>query len=117
MGTPREKISGSAWGRVSIVDAVGSAGEDDADGVNAFDLVQSGIGVGLDLAVDAAFADAARDELVVLAAEIQNDDFLHREDLPFLFVVRWKRTAIRLPAEGTLSRRPGIRCCPARRFR
>ena len=39
-------------------------------------MVRKRRGVGLDLAVNAAFAHAARDELVVLAAEVQYDDGL-----------------------------------------
>ena len=62
-------------GRALFVDAVGAAGEDETDGGEAADLLQGQI-VGLDLAVNVAFAHPAGDQLVVLAAEIQDQDFL-----------------------------------------
>ena len=51
------------------------AGEDEADGLHREKVRKRGR-IGLDLAVNAAFAHAARDELVVLAAKVQYDDGL-----------------------------------------
>ena len=61
------------------IDGVGAAGEDDADGIHGLQLRQ-GCGVGLDLAVHAALTDAAGDELVVLAAKVQDNDSLVRQE-------------------------------------
>ena len=58
--------------RALLIDAVGAAGEDDAAQVIACPRLH-GRGVVHDLAVDAGFAHAAGDELVVLTAEIEND--------------------------------------------
>ena len=58
-----------------IIHAVGTAGKDNADGVQRLDFLK-GCGIGLDLAVYAAFPDAAGNELVILAAEIQNKNHL-----------------------------------------
>src|SRR5699024_4607592 len=60
-------------GGIGQVGAVGAAGEDDALGVPGLDLCQVGF-VGINLAIDVAFPDTAGDELVILAAEIENDD-------------------------------------------
>ena len=57
-------------GRARLIDGVGAASEDEADGLHSAELLQRGR-VGLDLAIDAALAHPAGDELVVLAAEIQ----------------------------------------------
>ena len=73
-------------GGLGVVDAVGAAGEDDADGLHGLDGVQRG-GVGLDLAVDAALTDAAGDQLVVLTAEVKDDDSLMRQGR-FLLLTR-----------------------------
>ena len=67
--------------RAGLIDAAGTAGKDDSDGIFRLNLPQ-GSGIGQDLAVDAALADAAGDQLIVLPAEVQNDDFLHRSVLP-----------------------------------
>ena len=56
-----------------IIDAVRSAGEDDTGRVQCPDLLY-GCLLALDLAVDTALAHAACDELVVLTAEVENDD-------------------------------------------
>ena len=66
-------------GGLGIIHAVGAAGEDDADGVHGPDVLH-GRGIGLDLAVYAALADAAGDQLVILAAEVQHDDGLVRHE-------------------------------------
>ena len=65
------------------IDGVGTAGEDNADGVHGLQLGQ-GSGVGLDLAVNAALTDPAGDELVVLSAEVQNNNGLvrHTDTIP-----------------------------------
>ena len=62
-------------GRLGIVYAVGTAGEDDADGVQGLDIGQ-GRGVGLDLAVHIALPDAPGDELVILSAEVNDQNHL-----------------------------------------
>ena len=56
-----------------VVDTVGTAGEDDADRLARGELLEGGL-VALDLAVDTALTHAPRDELVVLTAEVQDDD-------------------------------------------
>ena len=55
------------------INAVRSTGEDDALGVHRADLLNGGL-VGLDLAVDFVFSHAACDKLVVLTAEIENEN-------------------------------------------
>ena len=71
-------------GRIFQIDAVGAAGEDDALGVLRLDDRQVSF-VGIDFTVDIVLADTARDQLIVLAAEIQHDDsfMLHDVLLPF----------------------------------
>ena len=59
------------------VNALRAAGEDDADGVKGADLIH-GHGVRLDFAIDIALAHAARNELVILSSEIEDDDRLIR---------------------------------------
>ena len=53
------------------VDALGAAGEDDADGSVGPDLLKAHA-VGLYLAVDIALADSSCDELIVLTAEVEH---------------------------------------------
>ena len=60
---------------VCVIDRGGSAGEDDADGVIALDF-GDGNGAGQDDGEDVELADAARDELGVLRAEVENNDCL-----------------------------------------
>ena len=70
-------------GRIRQIGTVGAAGEDDALRVFGLDLGKVGT-VRIDLAIYVAFADAARDQLIILAAEIQNDNgFLLHEGSPF----------------------------------
>ena len=61
------------FGRVVKINAVRSAGEDNADGRLCAQRLQRG-SVGAHLTVDAALPYPAGDELIVLSAEIQNDD-------------------------------------------
>ena len=69
--------------RIRQIGAVGAAGEDDAHGVLGLDLGQVGT-VRIDLAIDVTFTDAAGDQLVILAAEIQYDNgFLLHGCAPF----------------------------------
>ena len=68
---------GVVVGRRRIVDAVGAAGEDDAGVARRLDLGDGDLVIGLDLGVDMVLAYAARNQLVVLAAEIEYEDFLH----------------------------------------
>ena len=79
---PQRKNRRVAQGRVRLVDAAGTSGENEPDGVHAFELLQRR-GIGLDLAVHAALPDPPGDELVVLSAEVQHDDSLvfHRAPL------------------------------------
>ena len=63
-------------GGVRLKHRRGAAGEDDGGGVKSADVVHRH-GVGLDLAVDAAFTHAARDEQIVLPAEIQYQYLFH----------------------------------------
>ena len=74
-GHARVKERGIDVRRVLEIHAVRAAGEDEADGIHR-EKVRKRRRVGLDLAVNAAFAHAARDELVVLAAKVQYDDGL-----------------------------------------
>ena len=69
-------------GRARLIDGVGAAGEDEADGLHSAEFLQRGR-VGLDLAIDAALAHPAGDELVVLAAEIQDNHGLMGHHLAF----------------------------------
>ena len=82
---PGEDLRVDLGGGVQI-DAVGPTGENNADGIHGFQLRQGG-GVGLYLAVNAAFPHPAGDELVVLAAEVQHEDkFMVHERPSFLSV-------------------------------
>ena len=81
---PGEDFRVHLGGSVQI-DAVGTAGEDNPDGVHGFQLRQ-GRGVRFDFTVDAALTHPAGDQLVVLAAKVQHKDelMLHAKP-PFLF--------------------------------
>jgi hypothetical protein len=57
-------------GRACGVNAAGASGEDDADGVLGPNFADGHV-VGFDLAVHIALADAAGNQLIVLAAEVQ----------------------------------------------
>ena len=61
-------------GRFLQIHAVGAAGENNAHGRKGADLVQ-GCGVGLDLAVDVLLPHPPGDQLIVLSAKVQNQDF------------------------------------------
>ena len=89
---PQFKNGGVYLRRGGIIHAVWPTGKDNADGRFRLQLVQRG-GIGLNFAVHIALADAAGDELIVLSAKVQYDDFLH------------------------ISRPPGKQYCPARRIR
>ena len=69
--TPAEDL-GVDGGRILQIDAVGASGEDDAFGVLCLDDGKICL-IGIDLTVDIVLADAARDELIVLAAKVQHD--------------------------------------------
>ena len=73
-------------GGLLVIDGVGTAGEDKADGLHGLELGQGG-GIGLDLAVDAALAHAPGDELVVLAAKVQDDHGLMGHVLAFFLFI------------------------------
>mgnify|MGYP006883493877 CR=1 FL=1 len=73
--------------RVFGIDALRAAGEDEADGVMLHQLLQRR-GAGLDLAIYVCLADTARNELVILPAEIQYDHTflcLHCKTSHFIF--------------------------------
>ena len=73
-------------GRIRQVSAVGTAGKDNAFRVLGLDFGKVGT-VRIDLAIYVAFADTAGNQLIILTAEIQNDDsFLLHEGSPFSFV-------------------------------
>ena len=74
-GRPRCRTWSSHGGRVGFVDGRRAAGEDDAAGDVALDFFQRG-GAREDDGEDVLFADAARDELRVLRAEVEDDDRL-----------------------------------------
>ena len=76
------RIAGSICG----VDTVGTAGENNPDGIHRFQLFQRS-GIGLYLAIDIALANTARNQLIVLSAKIQdnNEFMLHDKKPSFLF--------------------------------
>ena len=75
---------GVVVGCFCVVDAVGAAGEDEADGVHGFQFFQGGR-IGLDFTIYIALTDTAGDQLVILSAEIQyNDQFMLHAFHPFL---------------------------------
>ena len=70
--TPVEDLRVDRGGILQI-NAVGAAGKDDSLGVLCLDNRQIGF-IGIDFTVDIVLADAARDQLIVLAAKVQHDD-------------------------------------------
>ena len=60
-----------------IIDAVGTAGEDDAAVTGSSNLLRSDAVVGLDFGVDVQVTNPAGNQLIILAAEVQNEDFFH----------------------------------------
>ena len=60
-------------GGIFQINAVGATGKDDTLGVLCLDNRQIGF-IGIDFTVDIVLADAARDQLIVLAAKVQHDD-------------------------------------------
>ena len=82
-------------GRVLQIDAVRSTGEDDALRIFGFDDRQIRL-IGIDFTVDIVLADAAGDQLVVLAAEVQNDHgfVLHDVLLPVACVTLIDKSSI-----------------------
>ena len=73
-GNPQPENFRVNVGRFLQIHAVGAAGENDAHGRKGADLVQ-GCGVGLDLAVDVLLPHPPGDQLIVLSAKVQNQDF------------------------------------------
>lgn len=61
-------------GRRFLIDAVGTAREDDADGIIFLDFLYRHIAV-FQIAIHIEVAHAPRDELIVLSAEIEDEDF------------------------------------------
>ena len=68
-------------GGVGLEHGGGAAGKDQGVGCEGADLLQ-GHAEGFDLAVHAALADAACHQQVILAAEVQNQNFLHLSHPP-----------------------------------
>ena len=64
-------------GRRHVIDAVGAAGEDDAAVAGGEDFLRGDAVIGLDFGVDVQVTNPAGNQLVVLAAEVQNEDFFH----------------------------------------
>ena len=64
-----------AMRRILAIDAVGAAGQDDADWGKLLDLLCGHV-AGLDDGIDAALAHTARDQLLILAAEVENENGL-----------------------------------------
>ena len=60
------------------VNTVGAAGEDDADGAKGPNVLYGGLAGGMDLAVHMTFPHPAGNELIVLTAEVQDQNFLHK---------------------------------------
>ena len=73
IGTPEIEERAVDRGRVLGVDARRAAGENDRARPHGADLLE-GERAGVDLAVDALLADAPRDELGVLRAEVEDED-------------------------------------------
>ena len=97
-GHPQRKDLRVRVRRAGGVDAVGPAGKDDRPGIEGADLPKGGL-PGLHLAVDPAFPHPPGDELVILTAEIQDQD-------PFVF-----HRSFPLSSPRTSAGRDS--CCPA----
>ncbi len=63
------------WRRIGVVDGRRPAGQHDAGRMIAFDFVEGRV-AGKDDGEDVLFADAARDELRILRAKVEDDDRL-----------------------------------------
>ena len=61
--------------RTLLIDAVGSAGEDDPHGIECADLLHGGL-IGFHFAVHMALPDTAGDQLIILSPEIQDQNLL-----------------------------------------
>ena len=81
--TPVEDLRVDRGGILQI-NAVGATGKDDTLGVLCLDNRQIGF-IGIDFTVDIVLADAARDQLIVLAAKVQHDDSFMLHDVLLLF--------------------------------
>ena len=67
-------VAGKGFG---FVDGMGSSGKNEALEAGTFPEVSGGDVEGAEFAVDAEFPEAADDQLVVLAPEIEHEDFVH----------------------------------------
>ena len=76
-GSRARAAAGSSFGRAVGVDRRRAAGEDQALGLAPRDLLGADV-MGQQLAEDAALAHAARDELGVLPAVVEDDDLVDR---------------------------------------
>ena len=76
-GDPQLQHLGVVVGGGHIIHAVGAAGEDDAAVALPGDLLHSDAVVGLDLGVDVEVTGPAGNQLIILAAEVQNKNFFH----------------------------------------
>ena len=68
-------------GRLLQINAVGTAGEDDAHRRKGANFVQGG-GIGLDLTVDVLLPNTPGNELVILTAEIKHQNFFFHISSP-----------------------------------
>ncbi len=80
---PAEDLRGDRGG-ILQVDAVGTAGKNNALGILRLDHRQVGF-IGIDFTVDIVLANTARDQLIVLAAKVQHDDSFLLHDVLLLF--------------------------------
>ena len=92
-----------AAGRAVEIDAVGSSGEDDADGIQSLNALKRRI-TGENDGIDPALAHAAGNELFILSSEIEDDDSLirHAQDS---FFVRDQRCFIVFHEKGFCKRK------------
>ena len=114
-GRPRCSTWSSIGGRVGVVDRRRASGEDDACGRVALDFFQRS-GAGQDDGEDVLFADATRDELRVLRAEVEDDDRLGFHYLLCQRTGEDSNNAISDSGNSSLARSTGrdrLRCCPA----
>ena len=74
-GNPQMQNFRGNVGRIFVVNAVGAARKDDPDGIVRSDLFRRHV-AGFEIAIDAQIAHAARDQLIVLSAEVKYQNFL-----------------------------------------
>ncbi len=90
-------------GRGLQIDGVGAAGKDDTDGVHGLQIGQGG-GIGFHFAVHIALPDPAGDELIVLAAEVKDNDSLVGHKQASLIEYRFNKHFTPVPLFSTAGR-------------